>query len=70
MRDAFDKARAGRTAIVVAHRLSTILHADRIFVIAQGRLIETGSRRDLLAQRGLFYDLYTAQSFDLPAIAL
>ena len=70
VRDAFDKARAGRTAIVVAHRLSTILNADRIFVIDQGRLIETGSRRELLAQRGLFYDLYTAQSFDLPAIAL
>ena len=70
VRDAFEQARAGRTAIVVAHRLSTILNADRILVIDQGRIVETGSRDKLLTRRGLFYDLYKAQSFDLPAIAL
>ncbi len=70
VRDAFDRARAGRTAIVVAHRLSTIINADRILVIDQGRIVEIGSRDKLLTRRGLFYDLYKAQSFDLPAIAL
>ncbi len=70
VRDAFEQARAGRTAIVVAHRLSTILNADRILVIDQGRIVETGGRDELLTRRGLFYDLYKAQSFDLPAIAL
>ena len=70
VRTAFDRARAGRTAIVVAHRLSTILNADRILVIDQGRIVETGSRNELLKLGGLFSDLYKAQSFDLPAIAL
>ncbi|MXY94653.1 MAG: ABC transporter ATP-binding protein [Caldilineaceae bacterium SB0664_bin_27] len=70
VRDAFEKARAGRTAVVVAHRLSTILNADRILVIDQGRIVEIGSRDELLTRRGLFHDLYKAQSFDLPAIAL
>jgi len=70
VRDAFEEARAGRTAIVVAHRLSTILNADRVLVIDQGRIVETGSRDELLTRRGLFHDLYKAQSFDLPGIAL
>ncbi len=70
VRTAFEQARAGRTAIVVAHRLSTILAADRILVIDQGRIVETGSREELLTLRGLFHDLYKAQSFDLPEIAL
>ena len=70
VRSAIDKARAGRTAIVVAHRLSTILQADRILVIEQGRTVEMGRPDELLARRGLFFDLYQAQSFDLNPIAL
>lgn len=70
VRAAFEKARAGRTAIVVAHRLSTIRNADRILVIDQGRIVETGNQDELLSRGGLFADLYKAQSFDLPAIAL
>ncbi len=70
VRTAFDRARAGRTAIVVAHRLSTIRNADRILVIDQGRIVETGSPDELLKLGGLFSHLYKAQSFDLPAIAL
>ncbi len=65
VRGAIDAARQGRTAIVVAHRLVTILQADRILVIDKGRLVETGTLQSLLARRGLFYDLYQAQSFDL-----
>ncbi len=69
-REAIDKARFGRTTIVVAHRLITVLQADRILVIDRGRIVEMGSIKDLLAQRGLFFDLYQAQSFDFPQIAL
>jgi len=64
VRVAIDKARAGRTAIVVAHRLTTILKADRILVIDQGRIVEMGSRTELLTRQGLFFDLYQAQSLE------
>ena len=70
VRTAFENAREGRTAIVVAHRLTTILNADCILVIDEGRIVEVGSRIELLRRGGLFSDLYKAQSFDLPAIAL
>ncbi len=64
VRVAIDKARAGRTAIVVAHRLTTILNADRILVIDQGRIVEMGSRTELLARQVLLFDLYQAQSLE------
>lgn len=52
---------AGRTSIVVAHRLSTILHADQILVLHHGEIRERGSHRELLAQRGLYQRLYQLQ---------
>jgi ATP-binding cassette subfamily B multidrug efflux pump len=52
---------AGRTAIVVAHRLSTILHADEILVMHHGEIRERGSHRELLAQQGLYERLYQLQ---------
>jgi ATP-binding cassette subfamily B multidrug efflux pump len=52
---------AGRTSIVVAHRLSTILHADEILVLHYGEIRERGSHRELLAQRGLYERLYQLQ---------
>ena len=52
---------AGRTSLVVAHRLSTILHADEILVFHQGEIRERGSHRDLLAQGGLYDRLYRLQ---------
>ena len=64
VRVAIDKARAGRTAIVVAHRLTTILNADRILVIDRGRIVDMGSCTELLARQGLFFDLYQAQSLE------
>ena len=70
VRAAIAKVRAGRTAIAVSHRLTTILDADRILVIDQGRIVEMGSPAELLARPGLFFDLYQAQSFDLHRIAL
>ncbi|MFL5403532.1 MAG: ABC transporter ATP-binding protein [Gemmatimonadales bacterium] len=52
---------AGRTSIVVAHRLSTILHADEILVLQHGEIKERGSHRELLSQEGLYQRLYQLQ---------
>ena len=52
---------AGRTSLVVAHRLSTILHADEILVMQHGEVKERGSHRELLAQEGLYQRLYQLQ---------
>lgn len=52
---------AGRTSIVVAHRLSTILHADEILVLHHGEVRERGTHQALLAQRGLYDRLYQLQ---------
>jgi ATP-binding cassette, subfamily B, multidrug efflux pump len=52
---------AGRTSIVVAHRLSTILHADEILVLQHGEIRERGSHREVLANQGLYYRLYQLQ---------
>ena len=52
---------AGRTSLVVAHRLSTILHADEILVLQHGEIRERGSHRELLAQGGVYQRLYQLQ---------
>jgi len=51
----------GRTSFVIAHRLSTIRSADRIVVIEGGKIIEQGSHRELLRQKGYYHNLYTKQ---------
>lgn len=50
-----------RTAFVVAHRLSTIVHADKILVMQKGRIVEQGTHTDLLKQNGYYHELYTSQ---------
>lgn len=52
----------GRTVIIIAHRLSTVRHADRILVLDRGKLVEQGSPQQLLAQKGLYHYLHQLQS--------
>jgi ATP-binding cassette subfamily B protein len=58
---ALEKLLHGRTSFVVAHRLSTIKHADQILVLNDGEIIERGRFNELLDQKGFFYDLYMSQ---------
>ncbi|KAF9977123.1 Multidrug resistance protein 1 [Actinomortierella ambigua] len=61
VQDALDKAAAGRSTIVVAHRLSTIMSADRIYVMEKGVVKETGTHKSLLGDMGIYADLVTKQ---------
>lgn len=61
---ALEKLLTGRTAIIIAHRLSTIRSVDRILVLKQGQLMESGSHEELLAQGGLYANLYRLQMLE------
>ncbi len=50
-----------RTTIVIAHRLSTLLHMDRILVFDKGKIVEDGTHKELLKQKGLYKTLWDAQ---------
>jgi len=61
VQEAIDRLLAGRTVFVIAHRLSTVEHAQQILVLDRGRIIERGTHDALLAKRGAYHRLYTLQ---------
>lgn len=64
IQEGLSNMRQGRTTIVIAHRLSTIKEADRIYVLRQGEIIESGTHDELIAQGGMYYDMYQLQTTD------
>ncbi|OTB02343.1 hypothetical protein M426DRAFT_322771 [Hypoxylon sp. CI-4A] len=61
---AFERAAAGRTMIVVAHRLATVQNADVIFVLGEGKVLEKGSHVELLRKRGVYWNMCQSQALD------
>ncbi|TDU31711.1 ATP-binding cassette subfamily B protein [Panacagrimonas perspica] len=62
IQETLDHAMRGKTVIVVAHRLSTIAHLDRILVFDRGRIVEDGSHAELIARRGAYHRLWSRQA--------
>ena len=61
IQDAFNKLMVGRTSFVIAHRLSTIENADLILVMVAGNIVEHGNHKELMALKGVYYQMQTAQ---------
>jgi ATP-binding cassette subfamily B protein len=72
IRHAMERLRQGRTSFVIAHRLSTVRDADTILVMDRGDIVEQGSHDELLARRGVYFDLYESQFLggEEPALAV
>lgn len=68
IQEAVEKLASDRTTFIVAHRLATITHADRIVVIENGEISEIGSHDELMAKKESYYDLYQVQHLDSPEL--
>ncbi|AYC30226.1 ABC transporter ATP-binding protein [Paenisporosarcina cavernae] len=67
IQDSLERLVSDRTTIIVAHRLSTITHADQIFVIDHGELKEQGTHDELMQAKGTYFNLFQVQQLDKPA---
>ena len=61
---AMESVTAGRTSLMIAHRLSTVRNADVILVVRDGKIVEQGTHKELLKKQGYYYELYTRQYED------
>lgn len=64
IQEAIDKVLNGRTSFIIAHRLTTVVNADRILVINNGRIVEEGNHQSLLDKRGYYFNLYIKQFYN------
>lgn len=66
IQEALDSLMQGRTTLIIAHRLSTVQSADKIIVLDKGKIVETGTHSELMANESLYHHLYTLKLFDEP----
>ena len=64
IQSAMESVTAGRTCLMIAHRLSTVRNADLILVVKEGKIVEQGNHDSLLARKGYYHELYTRQYED------
>jgi ABC-type multidrug transport system fused ATPase/permease subunit len=60
--DALDRLMVGRTTFIIAHRLSTVRYSDMILVLNDGKLVEHGTHSELIAAKGMYYQLHEVQT--------
>lgn len=64
IQESLEELAKNRTTFIVAHRLSTITHADKIVLIEHGEIVEIGTHSELMSKKGHYYDLFQVQQLD------